>query len=325
MSARDDILPKPMTRFQFPVSLAFAMTINESQGQTFRKVGLYLENACFSHGQLYVPFSRVGSLDNIYVCVNNTSKQGTFKFRSGRTFTRNIVYESLVDNNAGTVPLQYIADFDDESPPASPQESQAEYSSQNVFGHHNIPTKQIGDLPYVDVFDFDNDGNIDILPPMYSTQQLQERVAVGDRPGTSGIQLRKKPTSSRPIYNSTSEEDDDDDGNNDGNDDDNGDKNCNVVIQSTPQQPLKQLYIKLPRFTLQSQGKQQQHETGKQLYINLQRMNLQSQHRQQQQQQRQQVEEEQVQQQETQEQHIKEEHKNEKQLYIKLYAFDGKK
>lgn len=54
-------------RLQFPVKLAFAMTINKSQGQTFDIVGINLEKACFSHGQLYVPFSRVGNPNNLMV------------------------------------------------------------------------------------------------------------------------------------------------------------------------------------------------------------------------------------------------------------------
>ena len=40
------------TRLQFPVQLAFAMTINKSQGQTFRsKVEVYLHKDVFSHGR----------------------------------------------------------------------------------------------------------------------------------------------------------------------------------------------------------------------------------------------------------------------------------
>ena len=47
------------TRTQFPVRLAFAMTINKSQGQSMERVAVYLPRSCFAHGQLYVAFSRV--------------------------------------------------------------------------------------------------------------------------------------------------------------------------------------------------------------------------------------------------------------------------
>lgn len=47
-------------RIQFPVRLAFAMTINKSQGQSLEVAGLQLTEPVFSHGQLYVACSRVG-------------------------------------------------------------------------------------------------------------------------------------------------------------------------------------------------------------------------------------------------------------------------
>ncbi|KIK25616.1 hypothetical protein PISMIDRAFT_96301, partial [Pisolithus microcarpus 441] len=39
---------------QFPVHLAYAMTINKSQGQSVKNVGIDLHSEFFSHGQLYV-------------------------------------------------------------------------------------------------------------------------------------------------------------------------------------------------------------------------------------------------------------------------------
>lgn len=55
------------TRLQFPVRLAFAMTINKAQGQSLQVCGLNLETPCFSHGQLYVACSRVGKPSNLFV------------------------------------------------------------------------------------------------------------------------------------------------------------------------------------------------------------------------------------------------------------------
>ena len=51
-----------MERVQFPIRLCFGITANKSQGQTYKRVGINLSQAeMFSHGQLYVALSRVGS------------------------------------------------------------------------------------------------------------------------------------------------------------------------------------------------------------------------------------------------------------------------
>ena len=53
------------SRRQFPIRLCFAMTINKSQGQTVKQVGLDLRRPVFTHGQFYVAVSRVTSRANI--------------------------------------------------------------------------------------------------------------------------------------------------------------------------------------------------------------------------------------------------------------------
>ncbi|XP_067944956.1 ATP-dependent DNA helicase PIF1-like [Watersipora subatra] len=60
-------VPFQFKRIQFPVRLSFASTINKSQGQTLKTVGIHLLTPCFSHGHLYVALSRVGSKNGLYI------------------------------------------------------------------------------------------------------------------------------------------------------------------------------------------------------------------------------------------------------------------
>ena len=80
-----DKLTFKFKRLQFPVRLSFAMTINKSQGQTLKIAGLDLSSPCFSHGQLYVGCSRVGSPENLYILAPNGK-------------TTNIVYPEALYN-----------------------------------------------------------------------------------------------------------------------------------------------------------------------------------------------------------------------------------
>jgi ATP-dependent DNA helicase PIF1 len=58
-------LPFYFKRIQFPVRLAFAVSINKAQGQSLKIVGIHQQNPCFSHGQLYVACSTVGHPTNL--------------------------------------------------------------------------------------------------------------------------------------------------------------------------------------------------------------------------------------------------------------------
>ncbi len=59
--------PFVLRRRQFPIQVAFVITINEYQGQTFNNVGVYLSSPIYSHGQLYVAISWVTSNANIKI------------------------------------------------------------------------------------------------------------------------------------------------------------------------------------------------------------------------------------------------------------------
>ena len=56
-------------RRQYPVRLAFALTINRSQGQSFDRVGLLLHDPVFAYGQLYVALSRATARNGIRVII----------------------------------------------------------------------------------------------------------------------------------------------------------------------------------------------------------------------------------------------------------------
>lgn len=86
--------PFTMRRRQFPVRPAFAMTVNKAQGQTLSAVGLYLPQPVFSHGQLYVAFSRVGRPQGIKVLVVGGRVQGVPGVPDG-VYTKNVVYREV--------------------------------------------------------------------------------------------------------------------------------------------------------------------------------------------------------------------------------------
>ncbi len=52
---------------QYPVRLAWALTIHKSQGQTYENVALDLTTATFAHGQLYVALSRATGIEGLYL------------------------------------------------------------------------------------------------------------------------------------------------------------------------------------------------------------------------------------------------------------------
>ena len=90
MTPSDQFLPFKLRRHQFPIRLSFAMTINKSQEQRFDRSGLLLPQPVFSHGQLYIAFSRVRSLTSAKIQLIKEEKN------SEKNKTKNIVFKEIL-------------------------------------------------------------------------------------------------------------------------------------------------------------------------------------------------------------------------------------
>ncbi len=89
-----------LTRMQFPLRLAYAMTFNKSQSQTLQKVLLDITQPPFSHGQLYVALSRVRDCKTISLYVSNDQLHPSPDSSTGMMpIIRNIVYQDVLSFN----------------------------------------------------------------------------------------------------------------------------------------------------------------------------------------------------------------------------------
>ncbi|XP_056855869.1 uncharacterized protein LOC108836073 [Raphanus sativus] len=87
----DKKLPFKMRRRQLPISVAFAITINKSQGQSLSHVGIFLPRPVFSHGQLYVAISRVTSKKGLKILIVDEDGKPQKQ-------TRNVVFKEVFQN-----------------------------------------------------------------------------------------------------------------------------------------------------------------------------------------------------------------------------------
>ncbi len=83
----DAHFPFSLYRCQFPVCLAFVMTINKSQGQSVKYVGLDLHSPVFTHGQFYVAISCATSVHQIKAIWDPVNPSSV---------TKNIVYNEVL-------------------------------------------------------------------------------------------------------------------------------------------------------------------------------------------------------------------------------------
>ncbi|ONI01896.1 hypothetical protein PRUPE_6G165800 [Prunus persica] len=91
LTATESKWPFIFKRRQFPIRPCYAMTINKSQGQSLKQVGLYLSQPVFTHGQLYVALSRVTSRQGLKILIENNQEVPN-------NYTKNIVYKDVLQN-----------------------------------------------------------------------------------------------------------------------------------------------------------------------------------------------------------------------------------
>ena len=78
LSPEESGFPFKLLWKQFPIQLAFALSINKSQGQTIGTVGIHLQEPVFSHGQLYVALSRSRSSQSTKIMVTHSKNTPLF-------------------------------------------------------------------------------------------------------------------------------------------------------------------------------------------------------------------------------------------------------
>ena len=96
MIPSDNICPFHMKRKQFPVHPAFAITSNKTQGQTLSHVGIYLKQGFFSHGELYVAMSSVGSKDSLKIYSDHGVYTSNVVFKEFLTLQTYYVQQSCI-------------------------------------------------------------------------------------------------------------------------------------------------------------------------------------------------------------------------------------
>ena len=85
-----------MMRTQFPLRLAYAITINRSQGQTTSRTVLDIHDQPFMHGQCYVAMSRVRHYNDIMIFCKDSDVFALEGEHMCGPIIHNVVYNDLI-------------------------------------------------------------------------------------------------------------------------------------------------------------------------------------------------------------------------------------
>ena len=98
MKHKSNHFPCTISRLQFPIKIAYCLTINRAQGQSASTCGILLPKDVWTHGQIYVAFSRCGNPNNIYVWAEQ-SQFDTYELPKNKNYVKNVVYDEIIRDN----------------------------------------------------------------------------------------------------------------------------------------------------------------------------------------------------------------------------------
>jgi ATP-dependent DNA helicase PIF1 len=96
MISKDTDFQVPFKRLQFPVLLAYYLTLNKAQGQSLDRTGIYLPKSVFSHGHLYVGCSRCEDHNSVFIYADQNEFDGVSQYlMEDKTYMHNVVYPEI--------------------------------------------------------------------------------------------------------------------------------------------------------------------------------------------------------------------------------------